>query len=279
VSIAASVLEERFVDVAGTRMRYLIGGEGPALVLCHGFLSSAEEFGGRFPGLMRARTLIVPDLPGNAASGSLSVPHTSDALAACVDELLAHLCVERFDVAGLCLGASVACALAHRRPTDVQRMVLHTPLIASGLIRRSYRVQTAILTSAVMWRLVVWASQNRTVSDLYKRFMIREGPQEPETAAINFENQARADLLACKEWLRDAMRRDDLSLVEGRREPTLIIVSEGDNLVEVDKLRRLAKGLPHVRLFVDAEGGHGWSRGAVERHLQVLLPFFTEGAS
>jgi len=61
-------LEERFVSHLGGRVRYLIGGDGPPLVLCHGFLGSAENFETWFDELTRIRTLVIPDLPGCGAS-------------------------------------------------------------------------------------------------------------------------------------------------------------------------------------------------------------------
>ena len=78
---ASPPMEERFVVLGGKRVRYLIGGEGKPLVLCHGFISSGEEFGGRFAALAGQRTLIAPDLPGNGQSDPLSARHSAEAMA------------------------------------------------------------------------------------------------------------------------------------------------------------------------------------------------------
>jgi predicted alpha/beta-fold hydrolase len=71
------------------------------------------------------------------------------------------------------------------------------------------------------------------------------------------------------------MERDDLALIAGRTEPTLIIIVENDNLVDVQGLRRTVERLSQVTLYVDEHGGHGWIKGAAERHLNVIQPFFT----
>jgi pimeloyl-ACP methyl ester carboxylesterase len=84
-------MNERFIRIRGQPLRYLIGGQGKALVLCHGFLSSAEEFGGRFSELGAQRTLIIPDLPGNGAFPPLRGRHTSGAMADLLFDLLAEL--------------------------------------------------------------------------------------------------------------------------------------------------------------------------------------------
>lgn len=259
-------------------MRCLVMGSGRPLLLCHGFLSSAEEFGCRFSGLAEHRLLIIPDLPGNGGSPRLRSRHTIEALAASLDQLLTQLGVEEFDVAGLCLGASVACALARRCDDRVGRVVLHTPLIAPSLIRPLYREQVRVLTLRPLWRCVVALSRNRTVSNLYKRFVIAEGDVDERTAQANFENQLRADPAAAREWLRDGMSHDGVAaLVESSR-PTLVIVAAHDQVMDVDGLQRLIAPRPNVRLFVDAEQGHGWNHEAVQRQLGVMLEFFGAGA-
>jgi pimeloyl-ACP methyl ester carboxylesterase len=269
-------MEERFADVGGARLRYLIGGEGKPLVLCHGFISSGEEFGGRFAALASQRTLIAPDLPGNGQSTPLRRRHTAEAMAESVWALLAHLGVRSFDLAGLCLGASVACAMAGQDENAVDHLILHTPLLGKGLIRAQYRWQVRILASRPLWRPVVWLSRRRTVSDLYKRLAIEGKDVDPHTADVNYLNQRRADPRAAREWLSDALGREDLDLVRSRAGPTMIIVPQHDRLVNVERLRQMIAPLHHVELVIDDLGGHGWSPDAVVRHLAVMRLALTD---
>jgi pimeloyl-ACP methyl ester carboxylesterase len=268
------MMEERFATIRGQPLRYLIGGQGKPLVLCHGFLSSAEEFGGRFSELGAHRTLIIPDLPGNGASPALPGRHTSGAMADLLFDLLTHLEIDRFDVGGLCLGATVACALAKRAGDRAERLVLHTPLLSPDLMRRRYRDQVRLLSRRPMWDGVVWLSRQRWISDLYKRFVIVEGDVDNRTADINYENQRRADPRAAREWLNDCLRRDDVAVVAARADATLIIVARHDRLVDVDRLKGLIAKLPDLHVFTDSDQGHGWNEAAVHRQLEVLKDFF-----
>ena len=263
-------MEERFADIGGRRLRFLIGGEGKPLVLCHGFISSGEEFGGRFAALASQRTLIAPDLPGNGASAPLTGRHTAEAMAGAVWGLLAHLGVRSFDLAGLCLGASVACAMASHDEAAVDHLILHTPLLGTGLIRAQYRCQVRVLTVRPLWAQVVWLSRRRAVSNLYKRLAIEGKDVDPHTADVNYINQRRADPRAAREWLSNALWREDLEIVRDRRRPTLVILPEHDRLVNVERLREMLEPLPNVELVVDRLGGHGWSPDAVVRHLAVV---------
>jgi pimeloyl-ACP methyl ester carboxylesterase len=268
------MMEERFMTIRGQRLRYLVGGRGKPLVLCHGFLSSAEEFGGRFSELGAYRTLIIPDLPGNGASPPLPGRHSSGAMADLLFDLLSELEVDRFDVGGLCLGATVACALAKRAGERAERLVLHTPLLSPDLMRRRYRDQVRLLSRRPMWDGVVWLSRQRWISDLYKRFVIVEGDVDGRTADINYANQRRADPRAAREWLNDCLRRDDVEVVAARAERTLIIVARHDRLVDVDRLKELIATLPGLKVFTDSDQGHGWNEAAVHRQLEVLKDFF-----
>ncbi len=269
-------MEERFAQVGGTRLRYLIGGEGKPLVLCHGFISSGEEFGGRFAALAREHTLIAPDLPGNGQSGPLRGRHTAEAMADAVWGLLAQLDVHSFDLAGLCLGASVACAMAARDEAAVDHLILHTPLLGARLIRPQYRWQVRVLTIRPLWAQVIWLSRRRSVSDLYKRLAIEGKGVDLHTADVNYLNQRRANPRAAREWLSDSLGREDLEIVQRRVRPTMIIVPEHDRLVNVERLRRMSAALGNVELVVDREGGHGWSPDAVVRHLSVMRMALTD---
>jgi pimeloyl-ACP methyl ester carboxylesterase len=267
-------LHEFSVDVGGKPMRCLTAGSGRTLLLCHGFLSSAEEFGGRFRALASHRRLIIPDLPGNGGSPPMAERHTVERMAASLEELLARLGIVELDVAGLCLGASVASALARRCGARIERLVLHTPLIAPRLVRRRYRDQVRVLTTRPLWGGVVALSRNRRVSNLYKRYVIVEGSVDTKTAEANFANQLRADPAAAREWLRDGIKHGDLGALFERTSPTLVIVAANDHVVEVEELRRLIAEHPNIRLYVDQEQGHGWNQAAVERQLDVMLDFF-----
>ena len=266
-------MTEMQVDAGGQPVRCLTAGEGRPLLLCHGFLSSAEEFGGRFCELAEERRLIIPDLPGSGRSPRLPRRHTVDALAQSLELLLASLEIDEFDLAGLCLGASVASALAARCGSRVGRLVLHTPLVDPTLIRQRYRQQIRLLTLPPLWQGVVALSRNRTVSDLYKRFVIAEGEVDTETADINFDNQRCADSAAAREWLRDGMRRGDLELLLTRRRPTLVIFAGRDQVLDVARLQQLLGTCSNVKVFIDSEQGHGWNRAAVRRQLAIMSDF------
>jgi pimeloyl-ACP methyl ester carboxylesterase len=112
-------LDERWIEHRGARIRLFAGGDGPPLLLIHGYGGAAWNFSELAP-LLPGRRLLIPDLPGHAASAPLPAAPTmatyADALAACLDGPV--------DVFGHSMGGAVALRLAERRPDLVRRIVL-----------------------------------------------------------------------------------------------------------------------------------------------------------
>ncbi|HZS15871.1 MAG TPA: alpha/beta fold hydrolase [Candidatus Dormibacteraeota bacterium] len=268
-------MNEHVAIHGGRRVRYLVGGTGEPLVLFHGFLGSAENFETWFDVLARRRTLVVPDLPGFGSSDPLpDRAHIAEAMAAAVEPLLHDLGIgERFDVGGLCLGASPALVLARRHEGHTGRLILHTPLLDPTLVRRRFHVQAGGMTAPGVFNGILWLSRRRVVSDLYKRLMVEGSDVDRAAADMNFRNQTRANPRATREWLRDGLRRRDVDALAARRDPTLILAAADDRIVDVDGLRRVAAGLPQVQLAVIEEAGHGWNADFVRRQLEVLTAF------
>ena len=65
---APAGFSERFADVNGTRLRYLIGGKGSPVVLLHGYAQTGHMWRPIMPLLAEHHTVIVPDLRGAGGS-------------------------------------------------------------------------------------------------------------------------------------------------------------------------------------------------------------------
>lgn len=269
-------LEERFTTHDGKRLRYLTGGVGPPLLLCHGFVGSAENFNDWFDVLLQRRTIIAPDLPGFGRSLPMDGGHTAPSLARAALAAARDAGAEQFDIAGLCLGTPVALAVERARPAATRRLVLHTPLVAPRLVRRSFHIQTSIMLAPVVYRGIVWLAHQRTMSDIYKRLMVEGAGVDRIAATVNFDNQVRADPRAAREWLRDALLRDDLAQVRGSGHPTLILVGEHDRIVNVRRLEAALAGVPTVAFDVIRQAGHGWSPELSRRQRAVIAAFLDD---
>jgi pimeloyl-ACP methyl ester carboxylesterase len=131
--------DERWTEYRGARIRTWERGEGPPLLLIHGYGGSAWNFSELAP-LLPGRRLLIPDLPGHGASAPLP---SSASLAGYADALAATL-PGPVDVLGHSLGGVVALRLAERRPDLVRSIVL----AAAAGISSSTRSAEVMITLA-----------------------------------------------------------------------------------------------------------------------------------
>jgi pimeloyl-ACP methyl ester carboxylesterase len=108
-----------------------IGGNGPAVVLLHGFPQHSLTFRRIAPALSKRFTVIVPDERGMGASTLPSTPFTKTEMARDLLGLLDALGVEKAHVAGYDLGAGVAVAFARDHPARIHRLAV-MEFVAAG---------------------------------------------------------------------------------------------------------------------------------------------------
>jgi pimeloyl-ACP methyl ester carboxylesterase len=116
--------EERFADVKGVRMRYLVAGSGPAIVLVHGLGGAAANWIALAPGLARSRRVVVPELPGHGGSAPLASAPNLSPYADRVAGILERERIAKAAAVGHSLGGSVALRLAIRHSHLVGWVVL-----------------------------------------------------------------------------------------------------------------------------------------------------------
>jgi len=116
------------IELGGVRLRGRIGGEGPPLLLLHGFPQTHFHWHRLAPRLAGRFRLIMPDLPGYSASiGRAPEPdhnaHSKRVMAEDLAALMRTLGHERFLLAGHDRGARVAYRMAMDHPQAVQQLV------------------------------------------------------------------------------------------------------------------------------------------------------------
>jgi haloacetate dehalogenase len=115
----------RVVRVPGVELNVATGGDGPPLLLLHGYPQTHVAWHRIAPDLLPRFTVVVPDLPGY---GDSSAPPGGDyskrAMAGAMVELMAELGFDRFAVAGHDRGGRVAYRLALDHPDRIARLAV-----------------------------------------------------------------------------------------------------------------------------------------------------------
>ena len=139
--------EERFLDGRGCRLRYLVAGEGDALVLVHGLGGAAANWLALAPLLLPGRRLIVPELPGHGGSSPLPAAPSLSPYADRLGLLLDHESAAPAAVVGHSLGGAVALRLALRRPQAVSALVLAA---AAGISSATRSARYALTITGIL---------------------------------------------------------------------------------------------------------------------------------
>jgi len=125
----ASTFTSRYVDAGGLRQHVVTGGEGPPLLLVHGWPQTWYAWRLVMPALARDFTVVAPDQRGTGLSGRPADGYDTGTLAADLAALMDALGHQRFAVAGHDTGMWIGYALAADHPGRVARLaVAETPL-------------------------------------------------------------------------------------------------------------------------------------------------------
>ena len=115
---------DKFADVNGVRIHYVVGGKGPAVVLLHGFGQTGLMWRPIMPVLAQKHTVIVPDLRGAGGSGKPEGGYDKKNMAVDIHELTRTLGFDHVGIAGHDIGLMVAYAYAAQFPEGTDRLVL-----------------------------------------------------------------------------------------------------------------------------------------------------------
>jgi pimeloyl-ACP methyl ester carboxylesterase/quercetin dioxygenase-like cupin family protein len=115
---------ERFADVNGVRLHYLLAGSGTPVVLLHGYAQTGHMWGPLVPLLAQRHTVIVPDLRGAGASGKPESGYDKKTMALDIHELTRSLGFDHVSVVGHDIGLMVAYAYAAQFRQGTDRVVL-----------------------------------------------------------------------------------------------------------------------------------------------------------
>ncbi len=115
----------RVARVNDIDMYYEVHGQGPPLVLLHGFFGTGHwQWKAFLPDLAREYQLIVPDLRGHGRSTNPSGQFTHRQVANDVFALLDAMGIKRFRTFGVSSGAQASLHMATQQPERVEAMVL-----------------------------------------------------------------------------------------------------------------------------------------------------------
>jgi 2-hydroxy-6-oxonona-2,4-dienedioate hydrolase len=219
----AFVVRRAWRNVLGSRMHAVVVGEGPPVVLVHGFGVSGAYMLPLARALSASLSAFVPDLPGQGKSTRLRGQASISQLAAALGAWIEAEGLNRPALVANSMGCQVVTELAARRPALVGPMILIGPTVDPA--RRAARQQ---LVSALR------ASAREPFS------LIALAARDGRSAGVRvLPSTARA-------VLTDRIE-DRLPLIEQR---TLVVYGDKDSFIGREWAERVAMLLPRGRLRI-----------------------------
>ncbi len=247
------------VEVGGHRIAYQRKGEGPPLVLLHGWPLNSREWRRQVDGLSDEFTVVAWDAPGAGRSSdppeTFRLPDWADCLAAFIEALG----LGRSHVAGLSWGGGLALELYRRHPGALRTLILVSAYAGwAGSLPAEvveHRLQLMLRNSelpplqwlpALIQTLLTERATAETVDELSS--IISEF--HPSATKVAMRAFAEADL-------RDVLPHIDV--------PTLLLCGEEDVRASRQVWEPLHAGIPASKLVLFPGVGHMVDMEAAER--------------
>ncbi|MBZ9696188.1 MULTISPECIES: alpha/beta fold hydrolase [unclassified Mesorhizobium] len=121
------------IETNGTSLNVRVGGQGPAVVLLHGFADTGDMWAPAAIALMKDHTVIVPDLRGMGLSAHPDDGYTKKNQAVDIAGVMDALKIDKADLVTHDIGNMVGYALAAQYPKRITKwVVIDAPLPGIG---------------------------------------------------------------------------------------------------------------------------------------------------
>ena len=254
-------LHHRYADLPGLRMHYVEAGDGPLVIMLHGFPDFWYSWRHQIPAFARAGYRVVaPDMRGYNLTdkpegvAEYSIEHLTDDIAA----LIEHLGSDRAHVVGHDWGGLVAWFLAMRHPARVDRLsILNFPHPAAagrgGLNPRQWLKSWYILffQLPLVPELATSLFDYAALRSFYRNDATPGAFTDGDIARY-LDAAERSDRLRYPiNYYRAAMRRNPLGLraqVKVIDRPVLVIWGDRDSHIEPGLAEPPSRWVPDVRV-------------------------------
>jgi magnesium chelatase accessory protein len=271
---AAAAPVERDVHVDGLRLHLIEAGprDRPAVLLLHGFMTSAASLAGLQHLLAVQHRVIALDLPGHGQSDRPARRLTAHYLATAVGRALEQLELRDVTVVGHSMGALVAITLAAQRPERVRQVIAVSPAgFAFDPLRRAGMLLLA--------RPAVWAAESTLVYDVAAHgSVVRFG--EAKRVDRERQLQLRRDPAWCRgvaSSYRTLATSDLAPLARRVTRPITLVFGAQDGALPADYRARVIAALPGAQRIEIADSGHDLHQDAPTRLIEIIDGASSEG--
>jgi len=265
----------QYATIDGARLRYVDVGDGPAVVLIHGFGASLDSWATVVPALATSHRVLALDLKGFGWSDRPEGDYSPAAQAKLVLELMTARGIDRAAIVGQSWGGAVALSVVAAAPERVTRVAIYGGLAFEDQINGFMSWARVRGVGALMFWLM-WDGTllgENASSAFYDKSLVTADALDRIEAAQERPG-ARAAAYA-------VVSQIDLSAIEPRyrtmTQPFLLLWGREDAIVPRRYGERLAHELPNAKLIIYPRCGH-LPQLEAPKSTADLAAFLAEGA-
>lgn len=284
--------QHTFLPTNGIRLHAVTAGEGPLLLMLHGFPECWYSWRHQIPALAAAGFQVVaPDLRGYNTSDKPATGYDIETLVEDVTGLLDHCGAEKGLIVGHDWGGAIAWAVALAHPERVEKLIVlnipHPTLLARAL-RTNFRQMLRSLYILFFQIPVVpeWLIRRNNYRLIQRTFRgTAAHPERFTDADIAVYRTAASQpgaLTAMLSYYRALRRGKMLQWARGGppavvRMPTLMIWGEQDHALGKELTFGTAELVPDLRIRYLPDASHWVQQDQPEAVTQLMLEFLREG--
>ena len=255
------------VDVGGHRIAFERRGEGPPLLLLHGYVGDRRMWRSQIDELSDEFTVVAWDAPGSGGSSDPPEDFALSDFADCLAEFVEALELGRPQVVGISFGGGLALELFSRHPTLPSTLVL-----ASAYAGWAGSLPAEVVDERLRQALrLADLPPDRLVAELLPTMFADSAPAElVEEFSLSVREFHPAGLRANARAIAAADLRDVLPRVNV---PTLLLYGDRDVRAPSDVAHQLHAGISGSRLVFIPGAGHACNIDAPERFNSELRAF------
>jgi pimeloyl-ACP methyl ester carboxylesterase len=242
-----------FATVDGARVRYVDVGQGPPVVLIHGFASSLETWDALIPDLSKTHRVIAMDLKGFGWTDRPDGDYSPKAEAHLVLRLLAARGIEKAAFVAHSWGSSVALELALQAPERVSRIALYDAWVYEAQLPTFFVMSRAGGVGEALFSMYY---NERADERMSLAFFDKTLVSEPLAEAVERSLERPGTVAAALAGVRGMHYTEVESRYHTIDKPTLLLWGREDVVTTLPFGERLSRELPHARLVVYPRCGH-----------------------
>lgn len=233
--------QQHTLQAAGHRWAYVEAGQGPTVVLVHGFTGAKEHW---LPLMRRLATdyrVIAPDLPGwNDSERQRDADYGVHSQAERLSAFLAALGPDPVSLVGHSMGGHIAGLLAASHPAQVRRLVL---MSSAGVPFKPNAFSAAVEAGENPMRVRNRAELHRQLTLVFSTPPLLPWPVDlalarQRAANADFESAVLREISAPDQRYALAARLSAISM------PVLLLWCRQDQVIDVNAIDAFAAGLP-----------------------------------